>query len=160
MLRFPYRRQFARNMRIRAEADLRAAGRTEVIPDGALSDGRCAALVWLGLMYPYLRILAADPGRTRSLDAAAFLEAPGETLARLDAFFDLGIGAERLAQGIGHGAMSRDAKDADKGFDEAGRRADLESAAREFRDEIDDAVSWAIGVSTIEEIPGELPNPL
>ena len=160
MLRFPYRRQFVHNMRIRAEADLRAAGRPDVIPDGDLSDGRCAALVWLGLMYPYLRILAAEPGRTRSLDAAAFLAAPGETLGRLDAFFDLGIGAERLRQAIEHGAMAKDAKDAGKGFDEAGRQADLESAAKEFGDEIDDAVSWAKRVSAIEEIPGELPNPL
>jgi hypothetical protein len=160
MLRFPYRRQYVRNMRVRAEVDLRAVGR-EGIPAGPdLNDGRCAALVWLGLMYPYLRLLAATPARVRSLNAGTFFDAPTDTVKKLDAFFGLSLGDERLEAHIAEGALSRHAKRADEDFDADRYTADLASAEIELRDEIDDAIAWVESVSAAEPVPPHLPNPL
>lgn len=160
MLRFPYRRQYVRNMRVRAEVDLRAVGRGDIPAGPDLNDGRCAAVVWLGLMYPYLRLLAAAPHRVRSLNAGSFFDAPTDTVKKLDAFFSLSIGHERLEQHIAEGALSRNAKHADEDFDADRYTADLASAQIELRDEIDDAVTWAESVSAAEPIPPHLPNPL
>jgi hypothetical protein len=160
MLRHESRRQYIRNMRIRAEVDLRAVGRQDVTSAEDLSDARCAALVWMGLMYPYRRLLAGAPHRVRSLNAATFLDHPAHTLERLDEFFDLRIGKERLQSQIADGAMNRDAKDTERSFDTHRYKADLESAAEELRHEIDDAVAWTESVSADEPLASKLPNPL
>ena len=160
MLRYPGRRQYARNMQIRAEADLRVVGRDDLLAERELSDARCAALVWMGLMYPYLRLLAASPQRIRSLDAADFFADPEATLNRLDRFFGLEIGADRMAERLAGGVLSRDAKSADADFDSGRYRAELESAEAALRDEIDDAVAWVDRITTVEPIPATLPNPL
>jgi hypothetical protein len=160
MLRLPDRRQYARNMRIRAEVDLRAIGKPEALAEPELSDGRCAALVWMGLMYPYLRLLAAAPDRIRSLNAAVFLEDPLRTLKQLDAFFCLGIGQSGIEERLAEGALSRHSKNADRDFDADTYRTDLESAATEFQDEIDDAVNWVARVTAAEPLPEKLPNAL
>jgi len=160
MLRFPYRREYARNMRIRAEFDLRAAGRKDILPGPDLSDGRCAALVWMGLMYPYLRLLAADPGRIRSLNATAFLDDPVGVLIRLDDFFGVGIGPGRIGKHLAEGALSRHSKNADQEFDPDDYRTELQSAATRFQEEIDDAMGWVAEASAVEPIPLNLPNPI
>jgi hypothetical protein len=160
MLRHESRRQYIRNMRIRAEADLRAAGRQDVTSQEDLSDARCAALVWLGLIYPYRRLLAEAPDRVRSLNAATFLDHPADTLEKLDEFFDLRIGRERLQARLAGGAMSRDAKHTERTFDADRYKADLKSAAEDLRQEIDDAVAWTERVTAGEPLPSELPNPL
>lgn len=160
MLRHESRRQYIRNMRMRAEADLRATGRQDIPSGPDLSDGRCAALVWMGLMYPYRRLLAAAPDRVRSLNAATFLDQPLDTLERLDEFFDLRIGRDCLEARIAKGTMNRNAKDPGRAFDRDRHKAELESAAQELRREIDDAVAWTENVSAVEPLPSELRNPL
>lgn len=111
-------------------------------------------------MYPYLRLLAAAPTRLRSLNAGRFFDAPADTVKNLDAFFELGIGDERLEAHIAGGALSRDAKRADEDFDADRYTADLALAQIELRDEIEDAVAWADSASAAEPIPPQLPNPL
>lgn len=160
MLRHPERRQYARNMQIRAEADLRVVGRKDLLEDAELSDARCAALVWMGLMYPYMRLLAAAPYRIRSLNAAAFFADPESTLNRLDAFFDLEIGSARVKRRLSDGVMSRHSKSDEHDFDSDSYQAELESAETALRDEIDDAVAWVDRITTAEPIPVSLPNPL
>ncbi|MGD8635499.1 MAG: hypothetical protein PVI25_00050 [Gammaproteobacteria bacterium] len=160
MLRHESRRQYVRNMRIRAEVDLRAVGREDITSTEDLSDARCAALVWMGLMYPYRRLLAKAPDRVRSLNAATFFTHPADVLETLDEFFHLDIGKERLQAQIAGGAMNRDAKHTERTFDADRYKADLESAAAELRHEIDDAIAWTERVSAVEPLGSTLPNPL
>ena len=160
MLRYPNRRQYARNMQIRAEADLRVVGRKDLLTDLELSDARCVALVWMGLMYPYMRLLAAAPYRVRSLNATAFFAEPETTLNRLDTFFGLEIGPDRIGQRLAEGVLSRHAKSDEDDFDSGRYQADLESAETVLQDEIDDAVAWVESISEAEPIPADLPNPL
>jgi hypothetical protein len=56
--------------------------------------------------------------------------------------------------------MSRDAKHTERTFDADRYKADLESAAEDLRQEIDDAVAWTERVTAGEPLPSELPNPL
>lgn len=160
MLRYPYRREYARNMRIRAEVDLRATGQERILEDKDLNDGRCAALVWMGLMYPYMWLLAAAPDRVRSLKATVFFDDPGGTLKAADEFLDLGIGRARLEAGLATAPLSRHSKDVDQAFDRDRYMADLASAETQFQAEIDDAVEWVMRVSSADPIPATLPNPL
>jgi hypothetical protein len=160
MLRYPNRRQYARNMQIRAEVDLRVVGRKDLLADLELSDARCVALVWMGLMYPYMRLLAAAPNRIRSLNATAFFTEPERTLDRLDQFFGLDIGPDRIGQRLAEGVLSRHSKNDDGDFDSGRYQADLESAETALRDEIDDAVAWVESVTEAEPIPTDLPTPL
>jgi len=160
MLRSPERREYVRNMRVRAEIDLRAVGRQDIPSGPGLSDGRCAAVVWMGLMYPYLRLLSMAPNHVRSLNAEVFLRDPLDTLTRLDDFMSLNIGVERLKQHIVDGAMSSDAKIIDQDFDKDRYKADLEHLEAQLGDEIADAIAWMESVSVAEPLPVHLPNPL
>ncbi len=160
MLRSPGRREFARNMLTRSRLDLTAVGMGRLVTDEDPGDGRCIALIWLSFMYPFLRLLASVPRRVRSLKSDVLFSSPLETVGSVDAFFDLGIGEDRLRSHLQAGVLSRDAKQRTVRFDIDQRRAEQKAAADGFRDEIDDALGWIVEVTTGVPIPGALPNPV
>jgi hypothetical protein len=160
ILRSPGRREFARNMLTRSRLDLTAVGLRRLVKDEDLGDGRCIALVWLSLMYPFMRLLASLPKRVRSLKSDVLFSSPVETVTAVDEFFSLGIGESRLRAHLNGGVLSRDAKRRAVQFDNEQRNAEQLAAAEMFRDEIDEALEWTSGITAGAPIPGELPNPI
>ena len=160
MLRSPGRREFARNMLTRSRLDLTAVGMGRLVRDEDLGDGRCVALVWLSLMYPFLRLLASVPQRVRSLKSDVLFSSPLETVASVDTFFGLDIGENRLRSHLQAGILSRDEMQRTVSFVIELRRAEQKAAANQFRDEIDDALEWAGSITADAPIPANLPYPV
>lgn len=109
-------------------------------PDGRddLSDLEAAALVW--------RMQVASFGRHKlgaSLDCDAFLAAPHEAMAKIDAFYGLGLGAARIAKVLDGPLFRHNAKDASQSFDAARRREEHDTMSRELGPALDDAVAWS-----------------
>jgi len=160
MLRSPERRAYARNMLTRARMDLSAVGMGRLWTDEPLGDGRAVSLIWLSLMYPFLRLLLSAPRQVRSLRADAFFSSPLQTLVSLDRFFGLDIGEERLRDHLATGVLLRHAKAADDPFDVGQRKASQEAAASQFGDEIADAVQWVTTITADAPVPAPLPGAL
>ena len=172
MLRSPERREYARNMLTRARLDLSAVGMAQIWPDERtgeppgelpgqlLSDGRAVALIWLSLMYPFLRLLLSVPQNVRSLRSDVFFAAPLQTLDSLDRFFALDIGEDRLQAHLDTGVLSQHAKDAANPFDIEQRKARDAHAASRFGEEIADAVQWVETITVDAPIPAPLPGAL
>lgn len=160
MLRDDKRRAYARGMLDRAKLDLVAAGKLTPVDPRSLTDGRCAAYVWIGLMYPYLSLLERYPGRARSLDAEVFFAHPRETLESISRFFGTGLTASQIDHQLSSGILDRHAKDAQRVFDDVDYESEIESTAARLGDEIEDAVEWASSVTADDPIPPSLPHPL
>lgn len=160
ILRDEQRRAYARGMLDRANLDLEAAGKLASVDPRSLTDGRCAAYVWIGLMYPYLSLLERYPGRVRSLDAEVFFARPRETLEALGGFFRIGLTAGQIDQQLSSGILDRHAKDADRVFDDADYETEIAATAARLGDEIKDALDWASTITADDPIPGNLPDPL
>ena len=160
MLRSPERRAYARNMLVRARLDLAAVGMGRIVKDEDPADGRCIAMIWLSLMYPFLRLVVSVPDRVRSLRSDVFFSTPLETVASIDRFFDLGIGESRLRSHMDTGVLLRDSKNATDPFDSQQRDAERKAAASQFRGDIDDALNWVAAITADAPVPDELPNAL
>lgn len=122
-------------------------------PDGRddLSDLEAAALVW--------RMQAASFAKHplgASLDCDAFLAAPQEALSKIDAFYNLGLGAARIAKVLDGPLFKHNAKDASQSFDAARRRDEHDAMSRELGSALDDAVAWS--AQFFPDTP--FPNPL
>lgn len=154
------RRAYARNMLDRAKLDLAAMGRLESVETSSLTDARCAAFVWIGLMYPYLALLAAHPERARSLNASDFFQDPRGALAAIADFFALDMTEDMIEHQLSAEVLGRDAKFVDRIFDSAEYEAEVAARAMQLQDEIDDAVEWAASLTSDDTIPSNLPNPL
>ena len=160
MLKDGSRRAYVRAMLGRARADLGRVGRGIPVSFEGLSDARCVAYVWLGLMYPYLNILAACPERVRTLNASRFFRQPRDHLVALIEFFGLDISAEQLDRQLSAGIMGRDSKRPDRSFERARYQSDLEEMKASLRREIADATKWVETVTAGATIPDPLPCPL
>ncbi len=124
----------------------------------ALSDLELAAIVWHMQIAEFTRHWPA--ARAASLDCDAFLAAPAETLAKLDAHFSLGLGADHLRQVAEGPLFRRNAKTAAEGFDANTRREEHARVASELGDDLSRVVeqSYALCPATPRGAP--LPNPL
>lgn len=160
MLRSPERREYARNMLTRARMDLSAVGMGRIWTDEPLNDGRAVGMIWLSLMYPFLRLLLSATQKVRSLRSDAFFSAPLQTLISLDRFFGLDIGESRLQAHLDTGVLLQHAKDAANPFDVEQRKASQEAAAVRFGNEIADAVQWVTTITADAPIPAPLPGAL
>ncbi len=110
-----------------------------------LSDLRVAAVLWCVQMEEF-RIVAhrLGPQRTRFLDCDVFLRDPEATLAQLDAFFELGLGPDRVAEVVRGPKLKRHAKTPSLRFDVA-RERDEQAKLRSVRGgEIDAAEAWCV----------------
>lgn len=97
-----------------------------------MTDLEIAALAWHLQIAEFRRGFAAlGEGRAASLDCDALLADPAGTLARLDVFFGLGLGAARLAEVAAGPLFRRHAKNPAHPYD-ARRRQDENAAVRQF----------------------------
>ncbi len=160
ILRDEQRRAYARGMLERASLDLKAAGKLASVDPRSLTDARCAAYVWIGLMYPYLSLLENYPGRVRSLDAEVFFARPREVLEALGSFFGIGLTTAQIDHQLSSGILDKHAKDGERVFDSADYRSEIEATAARLGDEIDDAVAWVSTITAADPIPLHLPDPL
>jgi hypothetical protein len=110
-----------------------------------LTDLRAAAIAWHMQIAEFQRNWALlAPGRAASLDCDAFLDAPEETLGRIDDFLELGLGREHLAT-VGE-TLSRHSKSATTVFSNDTRRAEHARIAAEMGDDLDRIVAWSYQV--------------
>jgi hypothetical protein len=86
-----------------------------------LTDLELAALVWRMQMDALEAASARLGDRARSLDCKVLLEQPDQVLPRVDAFFGLGLGRERLAAVVAGPLFRRDAKHPGQAFDARAR---------------------------------------
>ena len=98
MLKNHKRRRYVRSLVARARTDLDDSGHLPGIATGALSDAQAAAFVWIGLMRPYLDLLADDRLAVRSLDASVFFDRPAPTLEAAARLF----GLDDIRAKVGH----------------------------------------------------------
>jgi hypothetical protein len=87
-----------------------------------LTDLELAALVWRMQMDAMEAASARLGDRARSLDCKVLLEDPAPVLSRLDDFFGLGLGHQRLLEVVDGPLFRRDAKSPGQSFDARGRR--------------------------------------
>jgi hypothetical protein len=160
MLRTAARRDYVRNMLVRAHMALARSGKQELVRRDIGGDGRVAAYVWLAPMYPFLRLLAAAPDRVRSLDSCDLFTRPAETLRAVDRFFGFGLGDAQIDRRLAAGVMDYHSKDAARDFDSERYLHEVDQAASDLSAEIDDAVAWISELSRDEPIPVTLPHAL
>jgi hypothetical protein len=109
----------------------------------------------------FRRALAAlGPERASSLDCETLLVDPAATLARLDNFFGLGLGADHIARTIGGDVMNRHAKNSTETFDMDARRARLNAAVDKIGGQVRDAVAWSFERCPGTALGAPLPHPL
>jgi hypothetical protein len=95
-----------------------------------MSDLEIAALAWHLQIGEFRRSWPLlEPGRAASLDCDAFLADPASVIARLDAFFDLGLGPEHVARVMDGPLLRHHAKAQGQSYD-AERRADEKKVVR------------------------------
>ena len=126
-----------------------------------MTDLEIAALAWHLQIAEFRRGFAAlGAGRAASLDCDAFLADPAATLARLDGFFGLELGAERLAGVAGGPLFARHAKNPAHPYD-AKRRREENAAVRQFLGpDLDRIVEWSYQACPGTPRGAPLPAPL
>ena len=159
MLKNRDRRRYLRRMIRRARHDLDAYGRLPGLDAEPLPDARVAAFVWIGLMVPYLDLLADEDLRVRSLEASVFYQHPEATLEAAARFFGLGLTPEDITAAR-HGIFTRHAKAPDRAFDKQAYDAAHQHLAYLLADEIRDGLAWAAEMTRHHPIPDVLPRPL
>ena len=102
-------------------ADGHPAGRWPAAELLRLTDLELTALVWRMEMDALDAASARLGERARSLDCRALLEDPASVLLRIDEFFGLGLGPERLGEVVAGPRFRRDAKRPGQAFDARAR---------------------------------------
>jgi hypothetical protein len=115
---FAYVRDLFRSL----AADGHPAGRWPAAELLRLTDLELAALVWRMQMDAMEAASARLGDRARSLDCRILLEDPEAVLPRLDDFFGLGLGRERLLEVVDGPLFRRDAKSPGQAFDARARK--------------------------------------
>jgi hypothetical protein len=138
------RRRFVRDLIFERFVEGRQEARWRLADLVALTDLQLAALLWHIQMAEF-RALSRAPAlrRVRSLDCEAFLADPRGVLEALDAFFGLGLGAERIEHVIAGPRLSRYAKQPSQGFSAAQRRERLRQAELTLGSTLDSVVAWS-----------------
>ena len=124
-----------------------------------LSPAQAASCLWLAQMYQYTRILQARGG-LRTLDCETFFERPFETLQAVCEFFGLDPSEDELLTVVAGELFSKHAKFPGLRYDAAIRRADLESQALAFADQVSEGMAWADHFLGPLGIPAVLPDAL
>jgi hypothetical protein len=120
------------------------------------TDLQVAALLWLQQQAMFARILAAFPGRVRSLDSESLLADPRRTLAMTDRLFGLAIPEAEIAALAAGPIFASHSKRLGESFD-TGRRADENARADDaYGEEIAKVVHWAEAVAKHVGVPMRL----
>ncbi|HTQ13556.1 MAG TPA: hypothetical protein VMH86_06745 [Rhizomicrobium sp.] len=115
-----------------------------------------AALVWHMQMAAYRVCADVIGARAASLDCDAFLDRPGESLSRIDAFLGLKLGGDHIAGVLEGPLFRRNVKDPSRAFDAVRRREEHAAARKELGAALEDAVAKSRAL-----FPDlTLPNPL
>ena len=159
MLKNHKRRRYMRTLVARARTDLDDGGHLSGVATEALSDAQAAAFVWVGLMRPYLDLLAEERLAVRSLEASVFFDHPAPTLEAAARLFGLALSDADIQAAIG-GVFTRNAKDPFQPFDKAAYASEIEHLTRHLAAEIEEGVAWAAALTHDDPIPDELPKGL
>jgi hypothetical protein len=126
-----------------------------------MSDLEIAALVWHLQLLEFrsaLPLLGAT--RSASLNCDAFLTDPETALAKLDAFFGLGLGARHIAQTVSGPLLNHHAKAPSQSFDADCRRKQADDVKRHLGDDLNRIVEWSYRACPMTPQGVPLPNAL
>lgn len=114
-------------------------------PDQALqlTDLQAAALIWRLQTEAFSKALRKYPDRTRALCADDFLNDPEAALGAVDAFFETGLGGDRIAAVASGPLLTRDAKEKDKAYAAAARDDEAHAVEEAHGEDIDAVIAWA-----------------
>src|SRR5262249_51695413 len=109
-----------------------------------MSDLEIAALVWHLQIGEFRRSWSAfEPGRVASLNCDAFLADPAAVIAKLDAFFELGLGLAHIERVLNGPLLRNHAKAPGQAYD-AQRRADEKAAMRaRIGTDLERVIEWS-----------------
>jgi hypothetical protein len=126
-----------------------------------MSDLEIAALVWHLQIAEFRRSWSAlEPGRATSLNCDAFLADPASVVTKLDAFFDLRLGATHIAHVMEGPLLRHHAKAPGQSYD-AERRADEKAALRtRLGSDLDRVIDWSYKACSGTPRGMPLPNPV
>lgn len=152
------RRSYARDLFLALAGDGHPQGGQGVDTLLRMTDLQMAALAWRMQMAAMRQAMEALGERAVSLDADAFLRAPGEALTALDRFFNLGIGEALLAARAEGSMLATHAKTGAPGAGRALREAEAAGIGPALGAHIDLLVDWAAKTSPPQG--DRLPRPL
>ncbi|MEI9928989.1 MAG: hypothetical protein WDM89_00105 [Rhizomicrobium sp.] len=108
-----------------------------------LSELKLAALLWHAQIAEFHANWSLMGNRAQSLDCEILLANPEETLARLDEFFELRLGAGHVESVVRGATFSRNAKRPEEAFNAEHRRSEHDAMRRKLDSALDDAIAWA-----------------
>ncbi len=153
-------RNYARRMFLAILGDGHPQGQWSPKQLLSLSDLQVAALLWHMQIDEFLRSWPLVESRARSLDCEAFLADPVETLIRLDDFFSLGLGRNKILEVTSGPVFRTNAKDGRSPLDAESRRGQNEAVIRRLGTELERIVAWSYEVCPATPRGAPLPNPL
>jgi hypothetical protein len=122
-----------------------------------MSDLQVAALVWQIQIRLFRSAMALLGDRAVSLNCDVFLSDPGGTLAKLDRFFGLGLGAEHIADVVNGPLLSRNAKNPEESYSSVARRNEEQAMAQSLGADLDRIIDWSYQAAP--ETPRGVPLP-
>jgi hypothetical protein len=127
----------------------------------AMSPLKIAGLAWhLQIAEMRRSWMAFGGGRAVSLNCAAFLKEPQETLTKLDGFFELGLGAEHIRAVTEGPALTRHAKSPEHAFSPQMRADEEREVRRRLGANLDRVVEWSYRMCPTTPKGAPLPNHL
>lgn len=156
-----YGRTFARELFARIVGDGNDQVSWPLTDTFRLTDLKVAAIAWHMQIAEFQRnwpLLA--PGRAASLDCDVFLDAPADTLARIDDFLGLGLGRDHLEKVAAGPLLAQHAKSATSKFGAGKRREEHARIADQLGPDLDRIVTWSYQLCRKTPHGAPLGNPL
>ncbi|MDO7841577.1 hypothetical protein [Sphingomonas immobilis] len=123
------------------------------------TDLQVAAVGWLAHQMLFARLVAAFPGRVRTLDSATLLADPGGALRAMGMLFGKPLDNAAVAEMLAGPAFRTHSKSG-AAFDAGDRASEHDAAARVHADEIDKVAIWAEAVAAGAGVSLTLPAAL
>lgn len=126
-----------------------------------MSDLEIAALVWHLQIGEFRRSWPMfEPGRAVTLNCDTFLADPAAVIARLDAFFDLGLGAAHIESALAGPLLRNHAKSPGEPYDARRRAEEKATARRRLGADLERVIEWSYracsGTPHGEPLPGAI----
>lgn len=125
-----------------------------------LTDLQIAALVWLMEAKQMGDLAQRYAGRVRFLDSERFLAQPLDTMARVSAFFGLGVEQQTWRAIVEGAVFASDSKNHGLTFDAETRREQHQNAGAAHADEIGVTLTWAATLAQHAGAPAALGDTL